>query len=201
MAKRKLTEHLIPRDSITEELRLIKDSETDYITPTGKIYKDYGNNLFFPKRNFINKHNNYVYCGITYPQGQRQRRVHILIAEVYIPNPNNYPIVMHLDNDKTNNVIENLKWGTISENTQQAFDDKLAKNDKNWDDSQSIHICCFDLNGNLLQKYGSISEASRQLSVSKNTIINQCRHQVKTQPRCGYWFRYLSEYELKGFVL
>jgi hypothetical protein len=108
MAKRNMFDKLVKKDSIKEEMRLIKDSETDYITPTGKIYKDYGNGLFYPKTNFINKNNGYLYCGITYPTGQRQRRVHILVAEVYLPNPNNYPIVMHKDNDKANPVVSNL---------------------------------------------------------------------------------------------
>ena len=38
MSKRKLTNKLISKDDITEELRQIKDSETDYITPSGHIY-------------------------------------------------------------------------------------------------------------------------------------------------------------------
>ena len=52
-------------------------------------------------------------------------RVHRLVAEAFIPNPLNLPIVMHLDNDKSNNHYLNLKWGSISENTKQAYDDKL----------------------------------------------------------------------------
>ena len=52
-------------------------------------------------------------------------RVHRLVAETFIENPNSLPIVMHLDNNKQNNHYSNLKWGTISENTKQAFDDKL----------------------------------------------------------------------------
>ena len=201
MARRKMNDKLILKETIQEELRLIKDSETDYITPTGKIYKDYGNNMMYPKANFINKNNGYLYCGITYPDGQRQRRVHILVAEVYLPNPNNFPIVMHKDNNKANPNVENLQWGTVSQNTKSSFDDGLQVNDKSWNDSQSVHVCAFDLNQNLLNKYGSISEASRQLGVTKTTILNQCNHGVKTKPRCGYYFRYLSEYEANGFVL
>lgn len=201
MARRKMTDHLIPKEKITEEMRLIKGSETDYITPTGKIYKDYGDNMYYPKANFINKANGYMYCGITYPEGQKQRRVHILIAEAYLPNPNNLPVVMHLDNNKENCVLENLKWGTVSENTKAAFNDGLEVNAKSWEDSQSIHVCCFDLNKQLLNKYGSVGEASRELNITKTTILNQCRHNVKTKPRCGYYFRFLSEYEEKGFVL
>ena len=201
MAARTMNDKLISKDKITEELRLIKGSETDYITPTGKIYKDYGNNMYYPKSVFPNKNNGYMYCGITYPEGQRQRRVHILVAEAYIPNPNNYPIVMHLDNDKSNLNVENLQWGTISQNTQAAFNDGLQTNDKSWNDSQSIHICVFNMEQQLINRYGSVSEASKQLGVTKTTILNQCNHNVKTKPRCGYYFRYMSEYDSKGFVL
>ena len=201
MARRNMYDKLISRNNIKEEIRLIKNSETDYISPSGKIYKDYGNNMFYPKTNFINKNNGYLYASITYPEGQKQRRVHILVAEVYLPNPNNYPIVLHKDNDKSNPSVNNLEWNTISTNTKNAYKDSLAKNDKSWEDSQSVHVCSFDLNGNLLQKYGSVGEASRELKITKTTILNQCNHKIKTKPRCGYWFRYMTEYDSKGFVL
>lgn len=201
MAKRNMTNLLISKDNIKEEMRLINGSSTDYVTPTGNIYKDYGNNMFYHKSVFPNKNNGYLYCGITYDEGQKQRRVHILVAEAFIPNPNNYPVVMHLDNNKQNCCVENLKWGTAQENTQQAFNDGLQKNNKSWDDSQSIAVCSFDLNGNILNKYGSIGEASREIGVTKTTILNQCNHNLKTKPRCGYYFRYLSEFESNGFVL
>lgn len=201
MARRKMTERLINCNDIKEEMRLIKGSNTDYITPTGNIYKDYGNNMFYHKSVFPNKNNGYLYCGITYTDKQQQRRVHILVAEAYLPNPDNLPIVLHLDNNKKNCSVKNLKWGTVKENTQQAFDDKLQVNSKSWQDSQSIHVCSFNLQGKLLNKYGSVGEASRALRVTKTTILNQCNHNLKTKPRCGYYFRYLSEYESKGFVL
>ena len=199
MARRKLENRLIDKSLIQEEMRLIKGSDTDYITPSGEIYKDYGNNKFFHKAQFTN--HGYWYCNITYREGQRQRRVHILVAEAYVPNPDNLPIVMHLDSNKENKHYTNLKWGTVSENTKQAFDEGMAHNDKSWEDSQSVHVCQFTLEGELIKKFGSASEAQRQTGITKTTILNQCKHKVKTKPRCGYWFRYLSEYEEKGFVL
>jgi hypothetical protein len=47
--------------------------------------------------------------------------IHKLLATLFIPNPDNLPLVMHLDNDKTNNSIDNLKWGTYSDNNKHAY--------------------------------------------------------------------------------
>lgn len=63
----------------------------------------------------------------------RWKRVHRLVAEAFVPNPDNLPIVMHLDNNKQNNHYTNLKWGTISENTKQAFDDELIDKRKTYE--------------------------------------------------------------------
>lgn len=53
--------------------------------------------------------------------------VHKLVAINFVPNPNNYPIVLHKDNIKTNTYYKNLIWGTYSENNKQAIKDGLNK--------------------------------------------------------------------------
>lgn len=199
MAKRTFKDKLIDKTDIKEELRLIKGSVTDYITPSGEIYKDYGNNKFFHKAQWLNW--GYWYCGITYPEGQKQRRVHILVAEVYVPNPNNLPIVMHLDNNKANKHYTNLQWGTISENTKDAYNRCMAQNDRGWDDSQSKAVCCFNLNKELIATYGSIGEASRETGISKGVVSQHCLHKIKGKPRKGYYFRFLTEVQEENFVL
>lgn len=108
---------------------------------------------------------------------------------------------MHLDDDKQNKHYTNLKWGTVSENTKAAHESLMLQNDKSWEDSQSIHVCQFDMQGNLIKKFGSVGEASRETGLTKTTILNQCNHKIKTKPRCGFWFRYLSEFNKQGFVL
>ena len=104
MARRKMTDKLIKRSQINEEIRLINGSETDYISSKGNIYKDYGNDLFYPKANFINKNNGYLYSSITYPEGQMQRRVHILVAQAFLPNPNNPILISPFLYYKTNHI-------------------------------------------------------------------------------------------------
>ena len=56
-----------------------------------------------------------------YKDGKRYaKRVHILVAQTFIPNPDNLPVVNHIDGDKTNPKVNNLEWCSYSENTQHA---------------------------------------------------------------------------------
>ena len=195
IARRYLTDRCIRKSEIKEEMKLIEGSNTDYITPSGKIYKDYGDDLFYPKKIFENKVNHYLYVNITYADGiNHSRRHHVLLAKAFIPNPNNYTVVGHWDNNKQNNSLENLYWTTTQENTQKAFDDGLEINDKSYDDSQSMPVIMFDTFTNQeIARYGSVSEATRETGISKPTILWQAKK--KTPVRKSVYFRFQNEEE------
>lgn len=189
---------LYSREEILLPLTLINGSDRDYITPQGDVYKLNLDGTYYKKKPSVNKCNGYLYIGIHRKcGGNRSRRLHHLVAETYIPNPENLPCVMHLDNNKENCSVDNLKWGTVSENTRQAFEDGLLVNDRGFEDSQSIQVDMYEVGSNaLIKRYGSISEGARELGIEKSSILNSCNNQY-LEVRKPYYFRYATEENIR----
>ena len=69
--------------------------------------------------------NGYYYVDL-YKEGKHYKRaLHRLLAETFLPNPDNKRTVNHKDGDKTNNSLDNLEWSTDSENIKHAYDNGL----------------------------------------------------------------------------
>lgn len=135
----------------------------------------------------------YKYCGINYEDiGSISKRVHRLVAEAYIPNPENKSMVGHKNNIKSDNRVENLYWTDAKENTQKAVDDGLLVNTKGFEDSQSKPVNMYKTTTNeLLDTYGSIAEAARETGIPKTTIARQAKY--KRPVRKPYYFRYMDD--------
>lgn len=81
----------------------------------------------------LGKSGYYGYCASLGSRGKYKLfKIHRAVAESFIPNPNDYPIINHIDGNKLNNCVNNLEWCTNQYNVQHAFqmgflDDSLSK--------------------------------------------------------------------------
>lgn len=66
------------------------------------------------------------------------RKLSRIVAEMCIPNPNNYPMVMHLDDDKLNNFPDNLAWGNASLNGQMCYDRNMCRGNTKTEEEQQV---------------------------------------------------------------
>lgn len=64
----------------------------------------------------------YKEVSLAYRDTRKSKLVHRLVAEAFIPNPENKPCIDHLDFDKSNNCVENLKWVSYEENNKSRYD-------------------------------------------------------------------------------
>ena len=108
---------------MSEEIwKAIEEFEGRYaVSNLGRVKSLIGwNGREYIKRNKILKSNisNGHYACVTLHVNKKhvRREVHRLVAQAFVPNPNNLPVVMHIDENKYNNVASNLKWGTQEEN-------------------------------------------------------------------------------------
>lgn len=101
--------------------------------------------------------------------------IHRLVAEAFLPNPDNLPIINHKDENKSNNHVENLEWCTYRYNTMYSpsIGCTLNRND------MSKPILQFSLDGDFIKEYPSVAEAARQLGVSATSISHACHGKVK----------------------
>lgn len=79
----------------------------------GRVYQQFTDGWVLVKQYKTGRGGRYNCVSITIAGKQRHYLVHPLIAQAYIPNPNNKPEVNHKDGNGLNNHVDNLEWATI----------------------------------------------------------------------------------------
>lgn len=147
--------------------------DTNYmVDENGNVFSKRRNKILSPK---INR-DGYLRIQIWNKNKCEFVGIHRLIAETFIPNPENKPFINHKNGDKQNNRVENLEWCTQKENIQHSLKMGLSKpSPRNWK-RLSKPVDQFDLNGNYIKTFPSQIEVERQLGISHTNISYACRH-------------------------
>ena len=116
--------------------------------------------------------------------------IHRLVAEHFIPNPNNYPVINHKDENKFNNRVDNLEWCTQRYNSNYGTRNKRIAEKLKDNPLFYIPVLCYDLNNNFVKRYESAVEASKDLGIRQSGITACCRLYYGRTSSGGYKWKY-----------
>ena len=143
------------------------------------------------------KRNHYMFVVLCKNGKKYRKNVHRLVAENFIPNPNNLPLVLHKKaiSDGGNNNIDNLYWGTQKDNMNDRRKDGHSivteKTRKKISNARSIPVCQFTKDGLFVKAYKSALEVEKETGIKNNHIGTCCKGKRKTAG--GYVWKYYEE--------
>ena len=144
------------------------------VTSCGKIWSYKSKKFLKP----TTETSGYLKVGL-YKDGERKwYYIHRLVAEAYIPNPENLPQVNHKDENKANNCLQNLEW----------CDNKYNCNYGTKNDSLKKPILQYDLEGNFIKEWPSATDVGKE---ARRNILHCLKGRQKTA--YGYIWKYKEE--------
>lgn len=160
-----------------------------------KTIDEYPNYMVSNMGNVINVKTNKIlkpiFCGGGYSDvglcnnGISKRfKIHRLVAQAFIPNPDNLPQVNHINEDKTDNRVENLEWCDVRYNINYGTRSKRQS------EKLSKPICQYNLNGSLIRIWKGSRDIERELGFYSGSIIRCCKG--KRNKANGFIWKYVA---------
>lgn len=118
-------------------------------------------------------------------RNRKQYSVHKLVAECFLDNPDNLPTVDHIDRDRTNNNVENLRWASRS--LQSYNRGKYTRPNTPKNNACSKKVLQYTLDGQLVMEWPSAMECHRN-GFNTGNVCSCCRGELKTHK--GYRWEY-----------
>lgn len=153
------------------------------VSDDGKIYSKKMRKYLTPKVN----HDGYHRVQIWENGKCRFVSWHRIVAETFIPNPNNCEVVNHIDGDKQNNCVKNLEWCTQAENIQHAWRTGLSTMENH---SRYGAVIQYDFYGNMINEFPCATIAANETGISYFTIIKSCTKMSGARNKQGYYWRF-----------
>lgn len=136
------------------------------------------------------KKNSYLTVMLCAENKSKRFSIQKLVANAFIPNPNNFPQINHKDENTHNNEVSNLEWCTAKYNNNYGGHCKRDSESHINHPMLSKQVAQYDLKGTLIKIYPSTMEAIRQTGfLSVGDISRCCSGQLKTYK--GFIWRYV----------
>lgn len=141
------------------------------ITSCGKVWSYRSKKFLEP----LNNGKGYLFVRLCKNGKTENKKIHRLVAEAYLPNPNpnNYDTVDHIDFNTANNCVNNLQWMGLHENNRKKRNVRK--------------VYCFENE----KTYDSQAQAAKELGIDRSNICNVCNGRRNTAG--GYHFKFVIE--------